>query len=47
MNVLIWGAPAAIILTLIAIDTLRDSARRRREDREWAEIRQFLEKETW
>ncbi len=38
MTALIWGVPAVIILALIAIDTLRDRARQRREDRAWAEI---------
>ena len=43
MSTLIWCAPAVIILVLITIDTLRDRALRRREDRAWAEIVQILE----
>ena len=44
MSTLIWAAPAAIILILIAIDILRDRARQRREDQAWAEIMQIWEK---
>ena len=43
MTALICGAPAVIILALIAIDTLRDRARQRREDQAWTELMQMLE----
>ena len=46
MNVFLW-CPAALIVFLIAVDELRDRARQRREDREWAELVQFLKEESW
>jgi hypothetical protein len=43
---LLWSA-CILIAGLVAADFLRDRARQRREDREWAEIRQMLEAERW
>ena len=44
--VLMWSA-CILIAGLVAADFLRDRARQRREDREWADLVQFLKEESW
>ena len=42
MNALTW-CTSAVVAALVAADYLRDRARQRREDRDWAELVRILE----